>query len=141
MFGSDNAFRPTCWDQQLDSILPIISNDITVTDEKYVRLFICLTGRIDSSSSQIARLYRPLSASPSDFSDDDDDDELSGTQLLPTHHLNTMKPGKNTRLADVWDEREELFGVGEESDDENEREVGTSGPPAPQTPRIIITHS
>jgi len=52
-----------------------------------------------------------------------------------------MKPGKNARLGDVWDEREELFGVGVESDDEDEREVGTSGPPAPQPPRIIITHS
>lgn len=89
---------------------------------------------------EIARLYRPLSASASDFSDDDDD-ELGGTQLLPTHNLNTTKLGKNARLADVWDEREELFGVGPDSDDEHEGEVGTSGLPAPQTPRIVITHS
>jgi hypothetical protein len=98
-----------------------------------------VTRNIDCSSSQIARLYRPLSASASDFSDDDD--ELSGTQLLPTHNLNVMKPGKNARLGDVWDEHEELFGVGVESDDENEHEVGPSGLPAPQTPRIIITQS
>jgi hypothetical protein len=96
-----------------------------------------MTGKIDRVFFQIARLYRPLSASASDFSDEEED-ELSSTQLLPTHNFNTTKLGKNARLADVWDEREELFGVGPDSDDENEREVGTSGPPAP---RIVVTHS
>jgi hypothetical protein len=137
---SYKACRPTCWDQQLGSILLITLNGITVTDEKHVLTSLThMTGRIDCVLFQIARLYRPLSASASDYSDEED--ELSGTQLLPTHNFNTTKPGKNARLADVWDEREELFGVGPDSDDENEREVGTSGPPAPQTPRIVVTHS
>jgi len=67
---------------------------------------------------EIARLYRPLNAdSLSDFEDDDD----NATQLLPTHNNRAPKEhtNKSPRLADVWDEREELFGIGD-SDDEGE---------------------
>ncbi|KAF8973068.1 hypothetical protein BDZ97DRAFT_1779181 [Flammula alnicola] len=95
---------------------------------------------------EIARLYRPLSDSISDVEEDEEED-FSGTQLLPTYNndINTTKAGgKTSRLADVWDEREELFGIGEESDDENGHEVGPSVK-APRThgqgPRIIVSHS
>lgn len=69
---------------------------------------------------QIARLYRPINTGA--VSDDDDDDEAASTQLLPTHHNRTALKGtsKPIRLADVWDEREEVFGIGDESDDEEQ---------------------
>lgn len=86
---------------------------------------------------QIARLYRPLSSTLSEF-DDDDDDEGGAVQLLPTHR-NFKTKGKS-RLSDVWDEREELFGIGDESDEEDVDEGGTSQP-KPQTPKIVISHS
>ncbi|KAJ3514116.1 hypothetical protein NLJ89_g2556 [Agrocybe chaxingu] len=92
---------------------------------------------------EIARLYRPLSATASEFSEDED--EESGTQLLPRHSNNLSVPKgsvKKPRLADVWDDREELFGVGEDSDDEGGPEVGASRPvPQVQPPRIVISHS
>lgn len=42
------------------------------------------------------------------------------------------RPG-NLALADVWDEREELFGVDNDDEDEdsNEDEAGERAPPAP----------
>lgn len=60
-----------------------------------------------------------------------DDDEESGTQLLPTYNKHLKPPTVNGKpnskgkgraragslsLADVWDEREEVFGVGDDSD-------------------------
>lgn len=81
---------------------------------------------------EIARLYRPLNSdSLSDFEDDLDS---FGTQLLPTHHTSTLPLGVNgggagkgkdakkgrVRFADTSIEREELFEIGEESEDENE---------------------
>ncbi|KAF7338245.1 hypothetical protein MVEN_02049800 [Mycena venus] len=79
---------------------------------------------------EIARLYQPLdSDSMSDLEDEDD-----GVQLLPTHHSTAagskgghQKGSASARLTDVWDEREELFGIGGDSDDED---------PATPTPRI-----
>jgi hypothetical protein len=91
---------------------------------------------------EIARLYRPLdTATP--FSDDED--EGAGTQLLPTHTRSTIpnhKRGqKSIRLADPWDEREELFGIGGDSDDE----AGSRTQPEQtvaegQVPSITITN-
>ncbi|KAL1723942.1 hypothetical protein EV715DRAFT_286002 [Schizophyllum commune] len=83
---------------------------------------------------EIARLYRPLDTSQSDL--EDDDDELVGDQLLPTHTQST-KPGKGSvALQDVWDEREELFGIGD-SDEEDDRTPRVSssraGPPPAKT--------
>lgn len=105
-------------------------------------------------SRQISRLYRPLSASNSSLALDYDDENESGTQLLPLHNKpdtpptalfpqnNNNKRGKararseNLALADVWDEREELFGVGEadeDDDDESDSEERTApAPPVPQ---------
>ncbi len=76
---------------------------------------------------------------------DEEDEEDVGTQLLPTHYSNSHHKGtanKSIRLADVWDEREELFGIGDDSDDEG------AGPP-PQNhagartdvPKITVTSS
>lgn len=69
---------------------------------------------------EIARLYRPINT---DSLSDDDDDEVS-TQLLPIYDGRAgMAPkatSKPTRLTDVWDEREEVFGIVGESDDEEQ---------------------
>lgn len=88
---------------------------------------------------QISRLYRPISTAYSDL--EEDDDPLAGTQLLPTH-TTTKPPGKPNRLADVWDEREEVFDIGE--DDDDERFVRTPLPvpgAAHSIPKITVTNS
>jgi len=89
------------------------------------------------------RLYRPLSASNSSLNLPSDEEDESGTQLLPLHNKpdnppstlfpqNKNKKGKSRArsgslaLADVWDEREELFGVGDDDDDDDEEEEGSS---------------
>ncbi|KAI0259267.1 hypothetical protein BC834DRAFT_907250 [Gloeopeniophorella convolvens] len=86
---------------------------------------------------EIARLYRPLSASASSLQlDEDAEDEVErATPLLPLHAKPPAAPGKgraragSIALADVWDEREELFGVGDD-DEEDER----AGSPAVGVP-------
>ncbi|KAI0049946.1 hypothetical protein FA95DRAFT_1514910 [Auriscalpium vulgare] len=80
---------------------------------------------------EISRLYRPLSGShsslalDSDASDTEPDsgDLEAGTQLLPVPKPVAPKKGKtkarpatSSALANVWDEREEVFDVGEDSD-------------------------
>ncbi|KAG6866750.1 hypothetical protein C0991_011409 [Blastosporella zonata] len=66
----------------------------------------------------IARLYRPIDTSLSDL--EDFDNEI-GTQLLPTHTDAAPAPKNNhyksPRLADVWDEREDVFDIGSDEDD------------------------
>ena len=74
--------------------------------------------------AQILRLYQPLET------DVISSDEEEGTQLLPTHtQLHQSKTFQNskfsrgpTRLGDVWDEREELFDIGGDSDDDDDRD-------------------
>ncbi|KAF7363491.1 hypothetical protein MSAN_01005200 [Mycena sanguinolenta] len=96
---------------------------------------------------EIARLYQPLdSGSMSDLEDEDD-----GVQLLPTHHSGAAAPkgGQkgSTRLTDVWDEREELFGIGGDSDDEDSatprpvpaRQPAPQQHPASPVPKIFVT--
>ncbi|KIJ18709.1 hypothetical protein PAXINDRAFT_110270, partial [Paxillus involutus ATCC 200175] len=110
---------------------------------------------------EIARLYRPLDTDEISDVEDYADDEggPSGTQLLPL--FNSQPAGgsakspfppkskihKPDRLGDVWDEREELFGIGDDSDSE---ETVTSTPlhqghgspqPGPYVPKITITRS
>ncbi|KAI0085184.1 hypothetical protein BDY19DRAFT_459789 [Irpex rosettiformis] len=85
---------------------------------------------------EISRLYRPLNPDEVLLSDEDDDEDLeAGTQLLLTRPTpNNVKPTSTKtmpkyRLANVWDEGEELFDIGEDSDEE----TGGSGyrtPPA-----------
>ncbi|KAH7925513.1 hypothetical protein BV22DRAFT_1088800 [Leucogyrophana mollusca] len=107
------------------------------------------------SRREIARLYRPLDTDEaSDAEDVSDDEGGQGTQLLPMYntHLSSSptKPApkgkayKAGRLRDVWDEREELFGIGEDSDEDEAdtpRPQRTSdvrpGPP----PKITVSSS
>ena len=121
-------------------MLPIISNGTIVGDARYV---LHSPRYKDPTSSngprQISRLYRPLSGSNSSLNlDSDTDDEIDGTQLLPLHNKpdtapsttkfpqNKTKKGKGRArsgglaLGNVWDEREELFGVGDDDDDDDD---------------------
>ncbi|KAF5370588.1 hypothetical protein D9758_001822 [Tetrapyrgos nigripes] len=99
---------------------------------------------------EISRLYRPLDTDPLS---DDDDDEV-GTQLLPRFTPAAAGPnssarppkGKSgpTRLADVWDEREELFGIGDDSDNDDDRRIAglaDTAAIAQNVPKITITAS
>ncbi|KAF8844305.1 hypothetical protein BDN67DRAFT_765193 [Paxillus ammoniavirescens] len=112
------------------------------------------------SRREIARLYRPLDTDEISDVEDYSDDEggPSGTQLLPLFNsqptggsakspfLSKSKVHKADRLGDVWDEREELFEIGDDSDSE---ETVTSTPlhqghcsqPGPYVPKITITRS
>ncbi|KIK92139.1 hypothetical protein PAXRUDRAFT_591560 [Paxillus rubicundulus Ve08.2h10] len=113
------------------------------------------------SRREIARLYRPLDTDESSDAEYYSDDEggPSGTQLLPLFNsqptdssakspsLFKSKIHKADRLGDVWDEREELFGIGDDSDSE---ETVTPTPlhrghgspqPGPYVPKITITQS
>jgi len=97
---------------------------------------------------EIWRLYRPLSASNSSLNLPSDEEDESGTQLLPLHNKpetppsalfpqNNPKKGKgrarsgNLALADVWDEREEVFGIGDEDEDSSEGEGEERTAPTP----------
>lgn len=74
---------------------------------------------------QISRLYRPLDTDY--LSEGEDEDlEVGGIQLQSTSRQQPKSSSANKipetgaiRLGDVWDEREELFGVGGDSDEEN----------------------
>ena len=62
----------------------------------------------------------------------EEEDGDTVVSLLPTHYDSTPRRpqahiNQQIRLADVWDEREEVFSVGEESDDEAARQLA----PAP----------
>ena len=104
------------------------------------------SGKFDSRCLQISRLYRPLDTEAISSDDEEDEGDVGGTQLLPLHYQpraprtpsKGARPGptKPTRLSDVWDEREELFDIGEESDDEESR---TGGAPPPPPPKIVVT--
>ncbi|KAG6920262.1 hypothetical protein DXG01_005031 [Tephrocybe rancida] len=78
-----------------------------------------MSGKANLLGSSIARLYRPLETSLSDLEDFEDE---AGTQLLPIHSDSAPAPKghqyKSPRLTDVWDEREEVFGVGSDDDDD-----------------------
>jgi len=98
---------------------------------------------------EISRLYRPLSA---DYLSDSEDEDSA--QLLPSHYMpaNTTprrsKPNGTNKLvhnnlSDVWDAREELFGIGGDSDEEEAGGAsGASGErEVPVTPKITITNA
>lgn len=95
---------------------------------------------------QISRLYQPLGTDG--MSDDDEEEsDVDGTQLLPLHYepqtprtpgskpSGTPRAQKSVRIADVWDEREDLFDIGDESDDDEPR--SRAGPPPP--PKIVVS--
>lgn len=131
----------------------IILRNTTAIGEKYVHPLFNLTQ--PDFSDQIARLYRPVALDPDDLvSSSDDEDDTQGTMLLPTHHTRSgdTDAGKSSnkegriRLGDVWDEREELFGIGG-SDDEDDfldhprRSTGTPSPAQTAGPKIVVTSS
>ena len=75
---------------------------------------------------QISRLYRPLDMDYLSDSEDEGDLEAGGVQLQTTSQQQPKSSSANKipetgaiRLGDVWDEREELFGVGGDSDEED----------------------
>jgi hypothetical protein len=80
----------------------------------------------------------------------DSDSDPEETQLLPLHRTpggkSSAKGNVGLGLANVWDEREELFGIGE-SDEEGGGDHGcdggengdTAGPPPPPPPKILVT--
>ena len=81
---------------------------------------------------------------------EDEDEELSSAFLLPTvsPHLVPPKSGKGKTVrfadADAWDEREQVFDVGEdESDDEEEiaEELGYISPLDTVNPYVTFKHA
>ena len=75
---------------------------------------------------QISRLYRPLDTDYLSDGEDEDDLEVGRVQLQTASQQQPKSSSANTipeigaiRLGDVWDEREELFGVGGDSDEED----------------------
>lgn len=88
-------------------------------------------------SPQISRLYRPIRLEDAEELSDEEDDLEAGRQLLPgsaqadtAREPTTAKTSRPSRMADVWDEGEELFDIGGESDDDAE----TPRRPVPATP-------
>ncbi|KAI0633524.1 hypothetical protein C8Q77DRAFT_1115467 [Trametes polyzona] len=98
---------------------------------------------------EISRLYQPLGADG--LSEDEEEEDIDGTQLLPLHYepRTPRTPGtpakpnkgpaaqKSVRIADVWDEREELFDIGDESEDDDEPRSRAGPPPPP--PKIVVS--
>jgi len=82
---------------------------------------------------EIARLYRPVNTDELSEDDASDEEDASGTQLLPLHQSRPSAPATKSssaasksrvaeapRLGDVWDEREEIFGIADDSDLEDD---------------------
>ncbi|THH07986.1 hypothetical protein EW145_g3014 [Phellinidium pouzarii] len=108
---------------------------------------------------EISRLYRPVSLDPDEFASEDEDEDEQGTMLLSIHHsrgqneASSMTPksskGGRIRLGDVWDERDELFGVGDSEDEDEEAHMSQpihhhALSPSPQQsagPKIVVTGS
>ena len=101
---------------------------------------------------QISRLYRPIAVSTDSLPYSDSDDEMSGTMLLPMyndrsgHEASAGKPQKDVRdlLNNVWDEREDVFGIGDSDEDDEDFVTGKrsrSPSPLPTTPKIVVTSS
>lgn len=89
---------------------------------------------------EISQLYRPLDGG---YSSDEEDVFSVGSALLPTHTRRPKTPKtakKNVRFADAWndddEERQPVFGVGPESDDEDNQHqrAGPSQGPSKAAP-------
>lgn len=94
---------------------------------------------------EIGRLYRPLNTSLSELEDYYSDEETA-TQLLPTHtdHVTTAPKGnkyKSQHLADVWDEREEVFDIGAVSDDDEDDDKNPGPGSSNGTTHHVVTLS
>jgi len=89
---------------------------------------------------EIARLYQPINADAEDaISDDELDGLTSEAHVLPLYRpqsKSTDSPTRSSRgpsrMRDVWDDREELFAVGEENEDQHE-DNSHSRPSSPQS--------
>ena len=87
---------------------------------------------------EIARLYQPIDADAEDaISDDELDGLTSEAHALPLYRPqskptdgSTRPLGGPPRMRDVWDDREELFAVGE--DEHEQEEDSHSRPPSRQ---------
>lgn len=100
------------------------------------------------SRREISRLYRPLDTEDL-CEENSDDDTPIGTQLLPLFHSQAstdtpkIKAYHVNRLGDVWDEREELFGIG--GDDSSSEDGHDTPRPSsmsqrgPPPPTIVVT--
>ncbi|EPQ57201.1 hypothetical protein GLOTRDRAFT_38655 [Gloeophyllum trabeum ATCC 11539] len=83
---------------------------------------------------EIARLYRPLDTDEEALISDSEEDRAE--PLLPTHNPAAGKSATGKiRLEDVWDEREDVFDVGEDSDDE---QGGSRAPGQVPAPKIVV---
>ncbi|PCH43380.1 hypothetical protein WOLCODRAFT_25874 [Wolfiporia cocos MD-104 SS10] len=96
---------------------------------------------------EISRLYRPLDSGEG-ISEGEDDFEEGSTQLLPSHYQpsaarSSAKPGKPNagaiRLEDVWDEGEELFDLGDDSEDEGSGHTRAARASDTPAPKIVVT--
>jgi len=74
---------------------------------------------------EISQLYRPLDTDYFSDGEGEDDLEAGGVQLQNTSQQQPKSTSTNKipetgaiRLGDVWDEREELFGLGGDSDED-----------------------
>lgn len=100
------------------------------------------------TNPKISRLYRPLDTEDL-CEENSDDDTPIGTQLLPLFHSQAstdtpkIKAYHVNRLGDVWDEREELFGIG--GDDSSSEDGHDTPRPSsmsqrgPPPPTIVVT--
>lgn len=104
--------------------------------------------------SQISRLYKPVTLDPNSPIDSDSEEDMDGTNLLPLHSMHPTNSSKskatpskngNIRLGDVWDEREELFGIGDSDDDhdtaEESRRLQSAANNLNVPPKILVTSS
>ena len=78
---------------------------------------------------EIQRLYQPISMAASssrESFDSDEDEAVDATQLLPLHYPPgggrslAHPPPKTGSLRNVWDAREEIFGIGDSDDDDGD---------------------
>jgi len=100
---------------------------------------------------EISRLYQPVSAEEEEelFSDSDTENYASsaparGLPLLPTHNPvkpSTPKAQNHIRLGNVWDESEELFGIGEDELDDLDRPSTDTVRAGTRTPAVKVVVS
>ncbi|KZT29018.1 hypothetical protein NEOLEDRAFT_1128527 [Neolentinus lepideus HHB14362 ss-1] len=89
---------------------------------------------------EISRLYRPLDTDEEALISDSEEDAVES--ILPTHNPVSGKSHGSSatgkiRLEDVWDEREDVFDVGEDSDDE-QGGLRTPGQAHASVPKIHV---
>lgn len=87
---------------------------------------------------EVARLYQPLG--------EEESDEESPAELLPTHKKDTQRssissnPRKTVRIGNVWDARED-FDIGTLSDSDEEDTRGQPPNNRHSLPQIVVSQS